>query len=81
MKSGIYDKLDSAKVAFSNHQFDVIAYPLKRAITEQHAWTKIKLLKDTFLNYLKYLGLVTTSEFFQSPFKDKRMVALFQETI
>ena len=23
MKSGIYDKLDSAKVAFSNHQFDV----------------------------------------------------------
>lgn len=26
----------------------VIAYPLKRAIIEKHAWTKINLLKDTF---------------------------------
>ena len=59
----------------------VIAYPLKRAITEQHAWTKINLLKDIFLNYLKYLGLITASEFFQSPLKDKRMVALFHATL
>ena len=59
----------------------VIAYPLKRAITENHAGTKINLLKDTFLNYLKYLGLVTASEFFQSPLKDKRMVALFHATL
>jgi len=59
----------------------VIAYPLKRAITEKHAWTKINLLKDTFLNYLKYLGLITASEFFNSDLKDKKMVALFHATL
>jgi tetratricopeptide (TPR) repeat protein len=59
----------------------VIAYPLKRAVTEQHPGDKVNLLKDTFLNYLKYMGLVTASEFFQSPFKDKRMVSLFQSSI
>ena len=42
----------------------VIAYPLKRTLLEKHEWTKINLLKDTFLNYLKYLGLLSTSLFF-----------------
>ena len=59
----------------------VIAYPLKRAVTEQYPVQKVTLLKDTFLNYLKYMGLVTASEFFNSPIKDKRMVALFQSSI
>ena len=59
----------------------VIAYPLKRAIAEKHAWTKINLLKDTFLNYLKYFGLITASEFFNSSLKDKKMVALFQQAL
>ena len=59
----------------------VIAYPLKRALTEKHPWTKINLLKDTFLNYLKYLGLITASEFFNSDLKDKKMVALFHATL
>ena len=59
----------------------VIAYPLKRAITENHPSTKINLLKDTFLNYLKYLGLLTASEFFNSPIKDKIMVDLFKRTL
>ena len=59
----------------------VIAYPLKRTLLEKHPRTKIDLFKDTFLNYLKYLGLLSTSEFFNSPLKDKRMVALFQQSI
>ena len=59
----------------------IIAYPLKRTLLEKHHWTKINLFKDTFLNYLKYLGLISASEFFNSPLKDKRMVALFQNTI
>lgn len=59
----------------------VIAYPLKRAVTEQYPVQKVNLLKDTFLNYLKYMGLLAASEFFNSPFKDKRMVALFQSSI
>lgn len=59
----------------------VIAYPLKRTLLEKHPWTKINLLKDTFLNYLKYIGLITASEFFNSPIKDKKMVALFQQAL
>jgi len=55
----------------------VIAYPLKRTLLEKHAWTKINLLKDTFQNYLKYLGLLSASEFFNSELKDKGMIALF----
>lgn len=59
----------------------VIAYPLKKTILEKHAWTKINLLKDTFLNYLKYIGLITATEFFNSHLKHKKMVALFQQAL
>ena len=59
----------------------VIAYPLKRTLEEKHAWTKINLLKDTFLNYLKYLGLLTASEFFNSVLKNRRMVDAFQKNL
>ncbi len=59
----------------------VIAYPLKRTLEEKHAWSKINLLKDTFLNYLKYLGLLTASEFFNSDLKNRRMVDAFQNNL
>lgn len=59
----------------------IIAYPLKRTLDEGNYPRKISLLKDTFLNYLKYLGLVTASEFFNSELKNKNMVALFQEAL
>jgi tetratricopeptide (TPR) repeat protein len=59
----------------------VIAYPLQRTLNEKHALTRVNLFRDTFLNYLKYLGLLTASEFFNSPLKDKKMVALFHQTL
>lgn len=59
----------------------LIAYPLKRTLDEGDHQRKISLFKDTFLNYLKYLGLVTASEFFNSELKNKNMVALFQEAL
>ena len=59
----------------------VIAYPLQRALIESNSWTKINLLNDTFLNYLKYLGLLSASEFFNSEIKDKGMVALFHKNL
>lgn len=71
---------DEDELLISNLPY-VIAYPLKRALTEKHPWTKINLLKDTFLNYLKYLGLITASEFFNSDLKDKKMVTLFHATL
>lgn len=59
----------------------VIAYPLKQTLLEKHAWTRINLFKDTFLNYLKYLGLLSASEFFTSEFKDRGMVSLFHQNL
>ena len=57
----------------------VIAQPLRRSLLEKNAFTRINLLKDTFLNYLKYLALLTASEFFKSSLKDKKMMALFDD--
>ena len=51
--SGI--QLSAEDLALINSLPYVIAYPLKRTLLEKHPWTKINLLKDTFLNYLKYL--------------------------
>lgn len=59
----------------------LIAYPLQRTLLESHPWSKLNLFKDTFLNYLKYLGLLTASEFFASELKNKNMVSLFQNTL
>jgi tetratricopeptide (TPR) repeat protein len=73
--------ISDAELDLINRLPYVIAYPLRRTLVEKHAWTKINLLKDTFLNYLKYLGLITASEFFNSPLQDKNMVALFYNTL
>jgi tetratricopeptide (TPR) repeat protein len=59
----------------------VIAYPLQKTLEQTHYWTKLNLFKDTFLNYLKYLGLITASEFFNSDFKNRNMISLFQNTL
>jgi tetratricopeptide (TPR) repeat protein len=59
----------------------VIAYPLKQTLLEKHASQRISYLKDTFLNYLKYLGLLTASEFFNSSINDRSMVALFHKNL
>ena len=78
----------TAKTSFTSEQEDllnslpyVVAYPLKRTLLESHAWTKINLFKDTFLNYLKYLGLLCASEFFSSDLRNKNMVSLFQQAL
>jgi hypothetical protein len=80
------EKLDSIELSSEDLELInslpyVIAYPLKQTLLEKHAWSKINLFKDTFLNYLKYLGLLSASEFFNSDLKDKKMVALFQQTL
>ena len=74
-------QLTSEDIELINSLPYVIAYPLKRTLLEKHPWTKINLLKDTFLNYLKYLGLLSASEFFNSEIKDKGMVALFHKNL
>jgi hypothetical protein len=46
-----------------------LSHPYKRALEEQDPFRRLHLLKETFLNYLKYLGLVTASEYFSSDLK------------
>jgi hypothetical protein len=47
----------------------VIAHPYKRALEETDGYKRLHLLKETFLNYLKYVGLITASEYFNSDLK------------
>jgi hypothetical protein len=46
-----------------------IAHPYKRALDEEDSFKSLHLLKEVFLNYLKYLGLLTASEYFNSNLK------------
>lgn len=59
----------------------VIAYPLQQTLLEKNAPQRLNYFRDTFLNYLKYLGLLTASEFFNSPFKERRIVDLFLQNL
>jgi hypothetical protein len=46
-----------------------LAHPYKRALEEEDGFKRLHLLKEVFLNYLKYLGLLTASEYFNSDLK------------
>ena len=56
-----------------------LAHPYQRALTETEPFKRIHLLKETFLNYLKYLGLVTASEYFSSDLKVKDINRNFKQ--
>lgn len=46
-----------------------LAHPYKRALEEGDSFKRLHLLKEVFLNYLKYIGLLTASEYFNSALK------------
>jgi len=46
-----------------------LAHPYKRDLEEEDSFKRLHLLKEVFLNYLKYLGLLTASEYFNSNLK------------
>lgn len=46
-----------------------IAHGYKRALEEEDGFKRLHLLKEVFLNYLKYFGLLTASEYFNSSLK------------
>lgn len=58
-----------------------IAHPYYRAISETEPYKKLHLLKECFLNYLKYLGLITASEYFNSDLKIKSINRNFKDLI
>ena len=55
----------------------VIAYPLKETLLQNDYEKRLHRLGYTFINFLKYLGLISISEFFNSNFKNRRIVDLF----
>jgi len=59
----------------------LISFPYHRALVEQDPYKKIHLLKETFLNYLKYLGLLVASEYFNSDKKIKSLNTNFRELL
>lgn len=55
----------------------VIAYPLKETLLQNDYEKRLHRLGYTFINFLKYLGLISISEFFNSDFKNRKIVDLF----
>jgi len=55
----------------------VIAYPLKETLLQTDYEKRLHRLGYTFINFLKYLGLISISEFFNSDLKNRRIVDLF----
>jgi tetratricopeptide (TPR) repeat protein len=79
--SEVVDSLSQEDMDLINSLPYVIAYPLQQTLLEKNASQRLNYLRDTFLNYLKYLGLLTASEFFNSPFKDRKIVDLFLQNL
>ena len=55
----------------------VIAYPLKETLLQNDYEKRLHRFGYTFINFLKYLGLISISEFFNSDLKNRRIVDLF----
>lgn len=73
-----YDSMNAQSSSIPMDEVDVrmiqtypyfLAHPYKRALEEEDSFKRLHLLKELFLNYLKYLGLLTASEYFNSDLK------------
>lgn len=59
----------------------VIAYPFNRMLEEPNGRNKLELLAYTFLNGLKYLGLIVASEYFHSTLKSQKINEHFRNNL
>lgn len=58
-----------------------IAYQFKLTLYEKDPFKRLSYLKDTFYNYLKYIGLMAATEFFNSPYTNRILVREFQDQL
>jgi hypothetical protein len=73
MELGIPYFLDQEDEKIVNRYPYLLALPYERTLVEKDGYKRLHLLKETFLNYLKYLALVTASEYFSSDLKIKEI--------
>lgn len=66
LSATLWDKIDTQII--ENYPY-FLAHPYKRALEEEDRFKRLHLLKEVFLNYLKYLGLLTASEYYNSALK------------
>jgi len=59
----------------------LIAFPFSEMLNQENYFLKIQLLKDVFLNTLKYMGLLTAAEYLLSNFRSKQVNNLFREKL
>ncbi len=59
----------------------LIAYPFKEMLEEKHPNVKISLLKDVSQNILKYIGLIVTTEYFQSDKQSMEVTHFFENKL
>ena len=59
----------------------VIAYPLKRMLDEADGRNRLELMAYSFLNLMKYIGLVLASEYFNSSIRSKELNELFRNNL
>lgn len=70
-------EFDSFEKDVINNYPYVIAFPFKRMLEETQFFTKFSLLKDVFVNTLKYNALLVATEYFKSPYKSEVINTLF----
>lgn len=59
----------------------VIAYPYKRMLDEPTGRQQLELLAFTFVNALKYVGLITASEYFNATIRSPKLNELFRDNL
>ncbi|GBD86955.1 photosystem I assembly protein Ycf3 [bacterium BMS3Abin03] len=74
-------KLDEQEQQIINSYPYLIAFPFSEMLNRENPFLKIQLLKDVFLNTLKYLGLLTATEYLLSTSKSKQVNQLFREKL
>ena len=68
-------------VALINSLPYVIAYPFKRMLDEADGRNRLELMAYSFLNLMKYIGLVVASEYFNSSIRSKELNELFRNNL
>ncbi len=81
IEEGQGPQLDESEALIIEKYPYLLAYPFDEMLRQDNPFLKIQLLKDVFLNVLKYLGLITATEYLRSDFRSRTINQLFREKL